>query len=213
MIFGINTTRFVSNFTRLTAREITYNNFDSKYHRPRPQGKPGKSALGTRLKYHSRYLCQISLQIKLLRIQNPSPRFDRTIKLFNSFDRKRNSPRKFGASDSRLPFCFTHSLRVAALFPGRRKNSLPPFFLLRGDGRVRLHVGHFSHRCWTLIRRFLSMIVNRKWTFCILGRGRFCPNLRANRVKTLVTVEPLSRGHPQDQGKCPLNGILVVNNY
>lgn len=47
----------------------------------------------------------------------------------------------WGPANSRLPFCFTHSLRVAALSPGRRENSLPPFLLLRGDGRAWLHVG------------------------------------------------------------------------
>ena len=47
----------------------------------------------------------------------------------------------WGPANSRLPFCFTHSLRVAALSHGRRENSLPPFFLLRWDGRAWLHVG------------------------------------------------------------------------
>ena len=52
MIFGINTNRDISklsqNFTRLTAREITYK----------------KNS-----KYHSWVLCQISLQIMLLPTQ------------------------------------------------------------------------------------------------------------------------------------------------
>lgn len=95
-----------------------------------------------------------------------------------------------------------------------KKGKLPSAVFPSSRGRKGMATRRLTFRtvmrCSTplsklLMRRFLSYDGQPEvGTFCILGQ-RFCPNFWANRVKTLVTMEPFFRGHPQDQRKCPLN--------